>query len=1684
MRNFTRLSIFLFIISIQSVIAQVTTRLVSGVLNDPDTGEGMAGVNVMVKGTNIGTATDANGYYQIEAPIGSVLVFSFVGYTSREMIVEPLPVSEKDSTGVPIKVFKHSIPDDPDKTLSPYFFVKSDNPSEDKMPLKSTAASVNIAGVIADVQVRQVYVNTGKNVLEAVYIFPGSTRAAVYAMSMTIGNRTLTAKIREKEQARKDYEEARQQGKTATLLEQKRPNIFQMNVANILPGDTIAVDMRYTELLVPVEGTYEFVYPTVVGPRYSETPDDAEHTDEKWVKNPYLHEGEKPDYTFNLSTRLNSGIPIQKITSASHKINVQYNGKEHAMINLDPAEDTGGNRDFILHYRLRGGQVESGVLLHPRQDENFFLLMVEPPEAPTLDQIPAREYIFIVDVSGSMMGFPISVSKDLLRKLISGLRPSDRFNVMLFESSNQMLHQRSVLANEDNIRDAIDVLDRQGGGGGTRLYPALQNALSFKKDEGYSRTFVVITDGFVTIEKEAFNLVRDNLDQANLFAIGIGSSVNRYLIEGLAHAGMGEPFIVTNESEAAIVGKKFKDFVEKPVLTDIKIDYGNFDVYDVEPISIPDVFAERPIIVFGKYRGTPAGNIKLSGYSGIMPYTKMINLNKATSENNEALRYLWARNKIKYLDDYAGYYEGNIGDGYSTRSKPSPTSERIEQVTTLGLKYNLLTQYTSFIAIDSVIRNEKENNLQIKQPLPLPQGVSDNALGMMGTSSGVSLSPDASALEEVVIIGYGEQRKYCLTASISTVRANEFFINATTINHSIQGRVAGVQVNQNAGITGSNATVRIRGNSSIAINNTPLYIVDGVPLDNTDHPLSVNGVDTPDRLADFNSNDIESIEILKDSYATSIYGSKGANGIILITTKKPRVGRQEISLTSSFTIDQVNKLPSLQHAYAQGRPAGGALQWRGGDTQEMFSWGPSLNDLMFDGSAYDYDKNGKLIPISNNGTAMKPYDRYDLFKTGYSVNNNVRVGKATDRMKYVVSAGHVFQNGVIPGADQQKISFRFFYEQRIKKLKLTVSSSASDLQADLIQKGNSASSVIYGLFTTPASFDNGNGYRSGHALSHNSVYSLSDLTQRSFSGGLIDNPYWSIKKNPYHYSVRRITPAFSASYEIRRTLTLNYKVSGDLYVDKQDAGFDIYSAAQPKGAFNNRTEIFNSVNSEFYVQGNKSILNSGLSISSTIGLNNFLSSRSVARIDGEELKKPGSFEKDNAVRLTEYAYQYNNINTRYFGRMNLDYKDILLADLTGSREKTSTLSGKNSRLHAEGVGFAFRFTNLPNYYSELITSGKLYANFSRSRKEAPLFIDPIYFNAVNADVNNPNLFNERYPIENNTSLKPEQSAAIELGGEFRFVNDRITLDGGYFNRSTTHAYVPVFSGNKASLINGGSLSNKGIEIDLKADVVSRVIKWNVCVNFTKSNSMVTSLPAGLDRVALSGFTSLSSSLIAGQPYGVLFGTRYLRNDQGKVVIGADGFPVVDTKMGVVGNPNPDWVMGIQNSFSYKEVAFEFLFDIKKGGDVWNGTKNTLNYYGVSKISSKQRGITNYIFDGVMDDGNTNETPVDFASPSKDVSENRWVRYGKAGVAEDAIEDGSWVRLRNISLSYNFSEVAASKVGLRKLSLSLFAKNVLLITKYSGIDPETNLTGNSNGRGLDYFNSPNIRSYGILLRLGL
>ncbi len=568
---------------------------------------------------------------------------------------------------------------DDDVTACPYFNVFSTDTSGVVFSLASTDINATISGVIANVVVEQLYLNAGDSIVDATYVFPMSSKAAIYGMEMDIDDRTIVAEIRRKDEAQEIFESADSSGLTASLLEQERPNVFQMSLANINPGDSLVVRMVYTELLVPTNGVYQFVFPSIVGPRFTTG-------GEPWVNQVSQDAIPLSQTDLNINLKINSGMPVSAECTSHDAIFEAQGNSTTTTISTIP-----GN-DFIVDYSLSNNQIETGLLLYEGEEENFFLSMIQPAVHDIPFESPEREYIFIMDVSGSMGGEPIQVAKELITNLLNDLNSTDKFNIIFFAGGSATLSPNSLPVTDANINLAIDMIENINAGGSTNLLPAMQTALNMGGTEGFSRTFVIMTDGYVTVEKEAFELIRQNLNEANFFSFGIGSSVNRYIIEGIAYVGEGESFVVTDEVDANEMAATFKTYIERPVLTNIEAIFEGIEVYDVEPLTIPDVFAERPIIVYGKYLNPSEGTITILGdyADGLVSSSLDFSDYTADADENIALKYLWARKRIRLMSDYG------------IASNESDTVSIEEEITQLGLQYSLITEYTSFVAVDSL----------------------------------------------------------------------------------------------------------------------------------------------------------------------------------------------------------------------------------------------------------------------------------------------------------------------------------------------------------------------------------------------------------------------------------------------------------------------------------------------------------------------------------------------------------------------------------------------------------------------------------------------------------------------------------------------------------------------------------------------------------------------------------------------------------------------------------------------------------------------------------------------------------------------------------------------------------------------------------------------------------------------
>lgn len=575
-------------------------------------------------------------------------------------------------------------------------------------PLERTSVNADISGFGARVTVTQTFQNPTNEPIEAIYTFPLPQDAAVDRMQMQMGSRVIEAEIKRREEARQIYDAAKNAGQQAALLDQERPNVFTQSVANIMPGAKVKINISYVQILKFEEGQFEFVFPMVVGPRYT-----ANAPDPGKIAPPITPKGTRTGANIDLTVNLDAGAPIQEFSSVLHKISMNRRGEEKGIIKLARADEI-PNKDFILRYRTSTDTVQDAFVTHMGEKGGFFTLILMPPKAPRDTQIAPREVVFVMDQSGSQNGFPIAKSKELTLKLIKTLRPGDTFNVMGFNTSVKMLWTAAKPLTNENLKEAEAFVSGMQANGGTHIREGAVAALQGQNDPDRLRLVVFNTDGYVGDEALILDTIQKNRDRARMFTFGIGNSVNRYLIDQMAFEGKGDVEYVTLAEAADGAVNRFIARTRSPILTDVTASFTGVDVQDALPRAIPDVFSEKPVIITGRYTTAGAGKLKLSGKLGGQPWSKTIDLDFPANAQAPALESLWARQRVDELTR-----RNHLAMAYPEASRV--TNEDIIQV---ALQFGIMTQLTSFVAVEKKVVNIGGKQRTVAVPVEMADGVS------------------------------------------------------------------------------------------------------------------------------------------------------------------------------------------------------------------------------------------------------------------------------------------------------------------------------------------------------------------------------------------------------------------------------------------------------------------------------------------------------------------------------------------------------------------------------------------------------------------------------------------------------------------------------------------------------------------------------------------------------------------------------------------------------------------------------------------------------------------------------------------------------------------------------------------------------------------------------------------------
>lgn len=602
-------------------------------------------------------------------------------------------------------------------------------------PLKNTTVDCEIVGFLGRTHVMQTFTNEGSQKIEAIYVFPLPQDAAVDSMVMLVGGRRIVGQIKEREEARATYEAAKSRGHIASLLDQERPNIFTQAVANLEPGASVVIEISFCETLKFEDGVFEWVFPMVVGPRYNPAGGSApaplargratpEVPDGDRITPPITLAGTRAGHDIGISVRLTSGMPLAELKSELHEVTLSEAATADGpcyTVTLDPHE-TIPNRDFILRYRVVAERVGDAFFACSDERGDFFTLILQPPGRIEPRQVVPRELIFVLDTSGSMQGTPIEKAKDAMSRLIDTMNPADTFNIITFAGQTQVLWERPRPNSTANRNEAQRFLEAREGRGGTEMMKAIDAALrpsgrfrDFDDAQTPIRVVCFMTDGFVGNDLAIIDAVKRYSGASRVFSFGIGSSVNRFLLDGMAHAGRGAVEYVTPAGDVDESVTRFHERILSPVLTDIEIDWGGLAVTDVTPAMIPDLFSARPIVLHGRLAGRAAGEITLRGRTGAGRYEESIPIAAGgPAGEHDALPAFWARSRVGELmnHDLAALQRGEFPDSLQ------------REITRLGLSFNLITQFTSFVAVEERIVTRGGEPITVHVPVEMPEGVS------------------------------------------------------------------------------------------------------------------------------------------------------------------------------------------------------------------------------------------------------------------------------------------------------------------------------------------------------------------------------------------------------------------------------------------------------------------------------------------------------------------------------------------------------------------------------------------------------------------------------------------------------------------------------------------------------------------------------------------------------------------------------------------------------------------------------------------------------------------------------------------------------------------------------------------------------------------------------------------------
>ncbi|WP_378186773.1 SusC/RagA family TonB-linked outer membrane protein [Aquimarina sp. W85] len=986
----------------------------------------------------------------------------------------------------------------------------------------------------------------------------------------------------------------------------------------------------------------------------------------------------------------------------------------------------------------------------------------------------------------------------------------------------------------------------------------------------------------------------------------------------------------------------------------------------------------------------------------------------------------------------------------------------------------------------------------------------------------VKLSEDLAQLETVVVTALGLKKKKDDDLTSSTTVDTEMITKSAEsgVIQGLAGKTSGLKITKNSGDPGSGAFILIRGQNSINGASEPLIILDGVPISNSNVNITAttSGVSEQSRLNDISAEDIENVTVLKGASAAAVWGTGAANGVIVITTKKGRIGsakKVSVNVKASVIIDEVNKEFEKQGIFGQGTPVGVGVDDGVFQNNSAFSWGDRIalrsgeaNGVDLGNERFESISGNVIYPIlqKNDNQVYNDTNRDQVFGTGYTFEKAVDVSFSGPNSSTYVSFSDWDQDGIIQGrSTYRRQTLRLNQTTDLTdKLRIKFGSSYSKIKSERIQQGSNVNGLYLGYLRTSPDFDNRD-YKGTYYDANNVPTQNAHRSYRNYLGSAApayNNPGWTINEQSNPNGVERFNLSPELVYKVNDNLSFTGRYGLDYYTDHRETYFPVNSASSfALGSFRQDDVQEKTENINVFLQYNKMVsdnFNYGVILGASADRNQY--SRLTAT--SAQFTNPALGD----LRLFGNATAENEVPERFvsetrksgvYSVLNAEFFNQLLIELSGRYERPSTLTD-NIFYPAASLGWKF---------SELI-NGDSFLSFGKVRLAyGEVGIEPNPYLA--ADTFSPggiltgfgdellaSVYGNPFQSNNaigNPNLKEERIKEYEIGTDLRFFQNRITLGATYYDRTTEDVIllldVPSSTGSSSVYDNAAEISNKGVELDLSLKLVSNTnFEWSINANFAKNENIVESL-SGTQSVFLNGFAGASSRAVEGYALGALWGVGFERDDNDNFVLDANGFPVVSTEESVLGDPNPDWTGGIGTNISYKGITLSAQLETSQGNDHWQGTKGVLNYFGISpetaNISVSNQDLTTYS-GGVIPAGTEFRGNIQDFGNGPVALDIDWYTTNGGGFgaqSESFITDASWTRLRELSLGYDFPSRFIEQAGFSNFSITLTGRNLFLWTEIDGFDPDINLTGASRGRGLDYFTNPSTKSYAFTLRLG-